>query len=136
MSSIITKDFYARLKPDSSQAYLTRLGKIISWAIMALSVYLAIALPQTIWRLLEIKLELLIQVAPAFFLGLYFKKIKSSSIFMGMVVGTIFAVGVMVANKLGVDIPAKPWGVHAGVWGLLINMAIIFMMEKRETANS
>ena len=49
---------------------------------------------------------------------------------MGMAVGTIFAVGIMVANKLGVDIPAKPWGVHAGVWGLLINMAIIFMMEK------
>ena len=136
MSSIITKDFYARLKPNSRQAYLTRLGKIISWVIMALSVYLAIALPQTIWRLLEIKLELLIQVAPAFFLGLYFKKIKSSSIFMGMAVGTIFAVGIMVANKLGVDIPAKPWGIHAGVWGLLINMAIVFMMEKRETAHS
>jgi len=132
MSSIITKDFYARFKPNKSQADLTRLGKIISWGIMAFSVYLAIVLPQTIWRLLEIKLELLIQIAPAFFLGLYFKKLRASSIYTGMIVGTFFAVGSMVANKLGLAIPAKPWGIHAGVWGLIINVGTIFLMEKRQ----
>ena len=130
MSSIITKDFYKRLKPTKSQAELTRIGKIISWTIMAFSVYLAIILPQTIWRLLEIKLELLIQISPAIFLGLYYKKIKSSSILWGMTFGTLFAVGTMVANKLGVDIPAKPWGIHAGVWGLIINLTIVFILEK------
>ena len=130
MSSIITKDFYKRFNPAKSQAELTRLGKIISWIIMAFAVYLAIVLPQTIWRLLEIKLELLIQVSPAIFLGLYFKKIKSNSILWGMTIGTLFAVSVMVANKLGVDIPAKPWGIHAGVWGLIINLTIIFILEK------
>ena len=97
---------------------------------MAFAVYLAIVLPQTIWRLLEIKLELLIQVSPAIFLGLYFKKIKSNSILWGLTIGTLFAVSVMVANKLGVDIPAKPWGIHAGVWGLIINLTIIFILEK------
>jgi len=130
MSSIITKDFYTRLRPSKSQAELTRVGKMISWAIMAFSVYLAIVLPQTIWRLLEIKLELLIQVSPAIFLGLYFKKITSKSILWGMTFGTLFAVSTMVANKLGVDIPAKPFGVHAGVWGLIINLAIVFILEK------
>jgi Na+/proline symporter len=130
MSSIITKDFYKRFNPAKSQAELTRLGKIISWIIMAFAVYLAIVLPQTIWRLLEIKLELLIQVSPAIFLGLYFKKIKSNSILWGMTIGTLFAVSVMVANKLGVDIPSKPWGIHAGVWGLIINLTIIFILEK------
>jgi len=130
MSSIITKDFYKRLKPTKSQAELTRIGKIISWTIMAFSVYLAIILPQTIWRLLEIKLELLIQISPAIFLGLYYRKIKSSSILWGMTFGTLFAVGTMVANKLGVDIPAKPWGIHAGVWGLIINLTIVFILEK------
>ena len=135
MSSIITKDFYARFKPDSSQEQLTRLGKIISWVIMGLSVYLAIVLPQTIWRLLEIKLELLIQVAPAFFFGLYFKKIKSLSILVGMFLGTVLAVGVMVTNKMGLDIPAKPWGIHAGVWGLILNMTTIFILERIKSKN-
>ena len=130
MSSIITKDFYKRFRPAKSQAELTNIGKMISWAIMAFSVYLAIVLPQTIWRLLEIKLELLIQISPAIFLGLYYKKIKASSILWGMTLGTLFAVGTMVANKLGMDISAKPWGIHAGVWGLIINLTIVFILEK------
>ena len=49
---------------------------------------------------------------------------------MGMTVGTIFAVGVMLANKLGMDIPAKPCGIHAGDWGLVINMGVVFIVEK------
>ena len=130
MSSIITKDFYKRFRPAKSQAELTNIGKMISWAIMAFSVYLAIVLPQTIWRLLEIKLELLIQISPAIFLGLYYKKIKASSILWGMTFGTLFAVGTMVANKLGMDVSAKPWGIHAGVWGLIINLTIVFILEK------
>lgn len=106
------------------------MGKILSWVIMAIAVYLAIILPQTIWRLLEIKLELLIQVAPAIFLGLYLKKLKSKSVFMGMIIGTLVAVSIMITNKLGMNIPAKPWGIHAGVWGLMINVSTIYFMEK------
>jgi len=130
ISSIITKDVYSRFKPNASQSDLTKTGKLLSWGIMAVAVYLAITLPQTIWRLLEIKLELLIQVAPAIFLGLHLKKLNAKAVFLGMVLGTIFAVGTMVANKLGVDIPSKPWGIHAGVWGLIINVSTIFLVEK------
>jgi Na+/proline symporter len=130
MSSIITKDIYSRFKPTVNQSDLTKMGKLLSWVIMAIAVYLAIILPQTIWRLVEIKLELLIQVAPAIFLGLYLKKLKSKSVFMGMVIGTLVAVSIMIANKLGMNIPAKPWGVHAGVWGLMINIGTIYFMEK------
>ncbi len=130
MSFIITKDFYARFKPNKSQADLTYLGKMISWGIMAFSVYLAIILPQTIWRLLEIKLELLIQIAPAIFFGLHIKSVRGKSILAGMALGTAFAVGMMVANKLGLSVPAKPWGIHAGVWGLVINIFTIFLYEK------
>ena len=102
---------------------------------MALAVYLAIVLPQTIWRLLEIKLELLIQIAPAIFLGLYSKKINSKSIFLGMLVGTIFALVVMILNKLGFfNVPSKPLGVHAGVWGLLINIVTVFFHERKNNS--
>jgi Na+/proline symporter len=130
MSSIMTKDFYTRLKPGKNQAQLTQLGKGISWVIMAFSVYLAIILPQTIWRLLEIKLELLIQISPAIFIGLYNSKVKGKSIFYGMLVGTMFSLMVMIANKLGLSVPAKPMGIHAGVWGLLINGCTIYFFEK------
>ena len=134
MSSIITKDFYSNLRPKAKEDQLTRLGKTISWFVMALAVYLAIVLPQTIWRLLEIKLELLIQIAPAIFLGLYSKKINSKSIFLGMLVGTIFALVVMILNKLGFNVPSKPLGVHAGVWGLLINIFTVFFHERKNNS--
>ena len=130
MSSIITKDFYTRLSPGKTQEELTKVGKTISWAIMALAVYLAIVLPQTIWRLLEIKLELLIQISPAIFIGLYNNKVKGRSVFYGMLFGTAFSLIVMIANKQGLSIPAKPFGVHAGVWGLIINCAVIYCCEK------
>ena len=47
-----------------------------------------------------------------------------------MTFGTLFAVGTMVANKFGMDVSAKPWGIHAGVWGLIINLTIVFILEK------
>lgn len=136
MSSIITKDFYTRLRPNKTQAELTKTGKRISWAIMAVAVYLAIVLPQTIWRLLEIKLELLIQISPAVFIGLYNNKVKGRSIFYGMAAGTLFSLIVMIANKQGLPIPAKPLGIHAGVWGLLINGAVVCFSERKKSENN
>tara|TARA_B100001250_G_scaffold284802_1_gene246890 strand:- start:243 stop:878 length:636 start_codon:yes stop_codon:yes gene_type:complete len=135
MSSIITKDFYSHYRPEIKEERLTQIGKIISWCVMAIAVYLAIVLPQTIWRLLEIKLELLIQIAPPIFLGLFNNQIKAKSIFYGMLVGTLFALGVMISNKLGVDVSAKPWGIHAGVWGLLINIITVFVLERINKIN-
>ena len=49
---------------------------------------------------------------------------------MGMIIGTLIAVSIMITNKLGMNIPAKPWGIHAGVWGLMINVSTIYIMEK------
>lgn len=129
ISSMITKDFYSRLRPGVSQAGLTLFGKTLSWVIMAITVYLAIILPQTIWRLLEIKLELLVQVAPAIFLGLHFKNIRPESVLYGMIVGTIIAVGIMVANQAGLDVPSRPCGIHAGIWGLGSNLLIVAIIE-------
>ena len=54
ISSLVTQDLYGKVKPGASQSHLTWVGKIISWIIMAGVVWLAIALPQTIWRLFEI----------------------------------------------------------------------------------
>ena len=50
ISSLVTQDLYGKVKPESSQSHLTGVGKIVSWIIMAGVVWLAIAIPQTIWR--------------------------------------------------------------------------------------
>ena len=127
ISAMVTKDLYGRLQPGKSQGELIRIGKIFSWVIMGLAVLLAIKLPQTIWRLMEIKLELLCQIAPAIFLGLHLKRLSSRAVLYGVIIGTIVAVIITLHPLL----PAKPLGIHAGIWGLLINVVVLVVFQLR-----
>ena len=125
ISSLVTQDLYGKVKPGSSQSHLIKFGKIVSWFIMAGAVWLAIALPQTIWRLFEIKLELLCQIAPAIFLGIHLRSLSAKSIFIGILLGTTVALCIMIGNWAGLAIDAKPLGIHAGAWGLVVNFSTI-----------
>ena len=132
ISSIVTQDMYRKMKPEASQSHLTKVGKIVSWLVMVVAVFLAIQLPQTIWKLFQIKLELLCQIAPAIYLGLHVKSISSKSIFTGLLTGTVLALIIMLGKWLGLPIPSKPWGMHAGLWGLAINCITILIMEMKK----
>ncbi|MFC2084479.1 sodium:solute symporter [Bacteroidota bacterium] len=130
ISSLFTEDIYKRLKHDRSQAHLTLIGKIFSWFVMAGMAYLAIVLPETIWRLTEIKLELLCQVAPAIFLGLNSRKINTREVSIGFILGTLVSISIILLNIYDAGIPAKPLGFHAGLWGLLINVLVIGILNR------
>ena len=131
ISSMVTKDLYGRLRPGKSQEELTKLGKIFSWLVMGLAVYLAIELPHTIWRLMEIKLELLCQIAPAIFLGIHIKRLRATSVLAGVITGTLIAVIISLSPLFH----AKPWGIHAGIWGLFFNVAVLFLFQFRTQKN-
>ncbi|MBU1099483.1 MAG: sodium:solute symporter family protein [Bacteroidetes bacterium] len=131
ISSLFTQDIYRRLKPDSNQSKLTGVGKIFSWIVIAVMSFLAIKLPETIWRITEIKLELLCQVAPAIFLGINIKNLKTKPVLFGFLVGTVIAVAMITAN-ITLGLPAKPLGIHAGIWGLAVNLTVIYFLNKKE----
>lgn len=120
ISSIWTKDLYARMDPHASESKLLKIGKWSSFVVMSAGVLLAIYLPHTIWKLLELKLEILMQMAPAFFLGIHWSKLREGSVFFGISSGCLTA-GII---ELG-ELPSL--GVHAGVWGLVINLCVIAM---------
>jgi Na+/proline symporter len=124
---MVTKDLWGRLQPDKTQGELIRLGKIISWLVMGMAVFLAIELPQTIWRLMEIKLELLCQIAPAIFLGLHIKRLRSTAVLAGVITGALTAIIIILHPVL----PARPWGIHAGMWGLIANVSVLGMCQFR-----
>lgn len=125
ISSIVTQDVYRPARPDATQGRLTAVGKASSWAIMAVAAALAIVLPQTIWRLTEIKLELLCQVAPAVLLGIHNPRLSARAVYTGMLAGTALTLALMSAHWLGADISTKPLGIHAGIWGCTLNFAIV-----------
>ena len=69
-------------------------------------------------RLLELKFEVLIQVVPCFFLGLYWKGLSRQTALAGMLAGLAVALGLTWSgNRL-------PWGFHAGVLGLFVNFSV------------
>ena len=117
---MFTKDIYKPyFRPQASEAEMTKVGKISSWIIVALLVMVAIAdKSTTLVRLLELKFEILIQVVPCFFLGLYWKRLSAKTDLIGMIGGLALALSLWwTGNKL-------VWGFHAGVIGLLLNATI------------
>lgn len=123
ISSMVTNDFYRTKYPSSDSKTLTRVGKSTSIIVMFCVVVLTIKLQdKTIWRLLEIKLEVLAQIAPAVMLGTQIKKIGALPFFIGALFGTILAVYLTMAAD------SKPLGVHAGIWGLGLNVMLVFIV--------
>ncbi len=125
IASLFTQDIYHKRNPDASQKKLTYIGKIFSWGIMTFMVVLAVNLPSTIWWLIQIKLEILVQIAPAIMLGVHFKHIEAKSIVYGLLAG-VFVTLVFLLTPL----PSKPFGFHAGVLGLLCNFLSVYMHHK------
>jgi len=123
ISSMVSNDLYRPLRPDSSAKHLTKIGKVTSIVLMFVVVVLTIALQkQTIWRLLEIKLEILAQIAPAVMLGTQWGRLRARAVFAGALVGTGVAVWLTIAGW-------KPHGVHAGLWGLGANLITLLAVQ-------
>jgi Na+/proline symporter len=98
---------------------------------MAGTALLALVVGDTIWTLIKIKLELLCQLVPAIFLGVQSKSLKAKPVFAGLAVGTVVTVGFLVFEKFGPDevfgwqVSSTPFGIHAGVLGLVLNLAVL-----------
>ena len=125
IASLFTQDIYHKKNPNASQKKLTYIGKIFSWFVMVVMVTLAINLPSTIWWLIQIKLEILVHIAPAIMLGLHFKKLSSKTILYGLFVGLSFTLLFILT-----PLPSKPFGFHAGVIGLVLNFLTIYLHHK------
>ena len=129
ISSLIAQDFYRPLSPQTSEEKLTQLGKIFSWLVMASMALLAIYLPQTIWKITIIKLELLIQAAPAMLLGIMDNRPFAHTVLVGLFVGVTITVIFKFAGDFGLGWSAKPLGIHAGIWGVMANLAVIGILS-------
>lgn len=126
IASLFTQDIYRRHRPEASQKELTYVGKLFSWVLMALMVYLAISLPSTIWWLIQIKLEILCQIAPAIMLGVWLPRLSSRAVLTGLLIG----IGITLLFLL-TALPSKPLGIHAGVWGLAANFLTLWWLYRR-----
>ncbi|PTX58507.1 SSS family solute:Na+ symporter/sodium/pantothenate symporter [Melghirimyces profundicolus] len=118
-SSMLSNDVYGKyINPHASEERKVRFGKIGGIIAVAILLWIAWNPPATLYEIFVLKFELLVQVAPAFFLGLYWTRLSAKPVFWGMLVGAVFS-GFMTLT--GND---TVLGVHGGVIGLFINVLI------------
>ena len=124
LSSMITKDLYLPfVNPDASESQLTQLGKRCSWLIILFMSGLAIYLNQleqkpTLVKLLDMKFDMLIQLVPAFVVGIHTQKLRAIPVALGIVVGLI------VTFSLYGNESVQEIGFHSGLYGLAANVLV------------
>jgi Na+/proline symporter len=115
LGSLAARDLASRPADDPAT---TRLGKWMAASILFAVIPLALQRDLTLWRLIELKMELLIQCVPAFLLALHWPRLAAGPVLAGLVAGTLFSVGWTFAGV------ARVGGVHIGMVGLGLNMLI------------
>lgn len=126
LSSIFARDFVGRLRGLGREEAegLYRLAPVLSVGTMAVVVLLAVQPLITLWGLLILKFEILIQMSPAFVLGTLHDRdhpraFRGGEILAGLVAGLALAVGLNLAGHATVA------GVHAGVLGVAVNYLLV-----------
>ena len=132
ISSMLTKDIYQGfVSPGASQKRLTMVGKLVSivlvFSLTALTIYLnQLEGEITLVQLLGMKFDMLIQLAPAFMIGIHWKGMRAGPVFLGMAAGLVFALSFfwVPAEGMGVLSMIKSSGFNPGLYGLVLNLVI------------
>ena len=131
LSSILAKDLVGPVMfPRASEASLTNVGKAASWIVVFLLVAIALVPRITLWGLLELKMELLLQVSPLFVLGLTWRRLTTPAAFAGMLTGLTLALAIPLLGN------ARPFGFHAGVVGWAANLLVCYGVTVASTPNA
>lgn len=119
LSSIVAKDVLAKTwLTSASPQRLTTIGKRLSWLVMLGLIAVAYTPQISLWGLIELKLEILLQAAPLFVLGASWRRFTATGALVGLLVGVALAAGLDFAGY------GKIWGVHAGVIALVVNLVV------------
>ncbi|HVS12545.1 MAG TPA: sodium:solute symporter family protein [Thermoanaerobaculia bacterium] len=128
MGSMLTKDLYLPyVERGASRAKLLRVGKVLSWAIMALLILMAwisLETESSLWLLIKLKLEFMVQLVPVLVLGVHWRGFSASAALAGMVGGTVSTLVLWIGAAAGWWTDRSPAGISAGVWGLALNLAL------------
>lgn len=128
LGSMFTKDIYkAYLRPEATPEQCLRVGKRFGWGLMLvliLSAYASLKTESSIWLLIKLKLEFMVQISPVFVLGLFWRALPARAVLLGMIAGT--AVTLIIWGGVMVEVwsTRSPLGISAGVWGLLLNYGL------------
>jgi Na+/proline symporter len=124
LSSLISNDIYGKvINPKASEQQKVLWGKVAGIILVCLLMVVAWNPRWTLLEIFTLKFEVLIQVAPAFLLGLYWKGLTKNAVLAGMIVGALIAGGLTITGNKVI------FGVHGGNIGLLVNLAVCVLVS-------
>ena len=97
---------------------MTYIGKCCPWFLVA-------ALAALI-GLLDRKFDLLVQLAPAFILGINSNHLRATPVLVGLTAGIVVSLA-LVFGPFEFVVNGKIWGFHPGLFGLALNVMIAFV---------
>jgi Na+/proline symporter len=116
LGSLLAEDVLGRPR---DAAGTTRFGKRLAGGVMiAMAAVAMLAREVTLWGLIELKMELLVQCVPAFLVAIHWRGIRAQPACLGMALGTAIAVWGVFAGVKRVD------GMHIGLIGLAANLFV------------
>jgi SSS family solute:Na+ symporter/sodium/pantothenate symporter len=123
ISSMFAKDIYGvHICPQAPEAWLTRIGKRCSWVVLCGLAVLAIVLKDqtSLITLLDRKFDVLVQLVPAFMLGIHWSGLKAGPTLAGLAAGLIVSLS-LAFGGFDFVVAGKVWGFHPGLYGLAVN---------------
>lgn len=94
--------------------------------LSAISYILALVNPSSLVTILLTAYGIIIQMFPMVMGALFMPKLRRQSVMMGAIFGTIL----FMLMDFGVAGLSSPFGWHAGIWGLLLNVIIVIIWQK------
>lgn len=119
LASMFTRDVYQVVRRhDAAEGGGTTAGRVFMVLLIVTVALWSLKPGATLWRLTEIKVELLAQLYPAMILGLYWPRMSKWPAILGMIAGSLF---VAVYAALGIE---RFWWFQSGVYALALNLTI------------
>ncbi|MBY4676685.1 sodium:solute symporter family protein [Marinobacterium arenosum] len=120
---VLVRDvFCATVMREASDAAAVKLTRWSVVAVSLLAYVIALLNPSSLVLLLLGAYGLIVQLMPMALGALFFPQLKRQSVMAGAAVGS----GLFLLFQFAVD---SPFGWHAGVWGLLGNIAVITLFQ-------
>jgi SSS family solute:Na+ symporter/sodium/pantothenate symporter len=127
LSSIIAKDILGKsVLKKAKDEQLTKIGKYFSWIIMVVMVLIALQPKITLWGLIELKMQILIQIAPLFLLGVHSQRITPKGMFWGLCIGLSFSFVAFIMSWRNFV------GIQVGLIGFTLNIVACFLFSTRK----
>ncbi len=119
--SFVSQDIYGRfLNHNASDAKKVKAGKLVGLITIVILVMIAWNPPATLYEIFVIKFELLIQVAPLFFIGIYWQGLHKRAAWLGMMVGTVMVLWMTLTHF-------SYLGIYNGLWALALNLLVALL---------